>query len=74
MLKKVFASGIAIVAIAGLVTAPAMARHKHYKHLQTIGMSSKNGAGPGMAGTGPGSQAGGAQNGGTGASSANSTK
>ncbi len=51
MLKKALASAIAIVAVLGLVTGPASARHKKmsYKHGQTTGMSTstgKTGAGP----------------------------
>ncbi len=63
MLKKAFASGIAIVAIVGLVTGPASARHKkmHYKHGQTTGMSmstSKGGVGAGPSGSAGGAAAG----------------
>jgi hypothetical protein len=66
MLKKALASGIAVVAIVGLVTAPASARHKkmHYKHGQTTGMSN---GGPtvsrGRGGEGPSGNAGGATSG-----------
>ena len=63
MLKKAFASGIAIVAIVGLVTGPASARHKkmHYKHGQTTGMS--NGGPTVSHGGGEGGHAGGATSG-----------
>jgi len=83
MLRKLLASGIVVVAIAGVATAPASARHKKMstKHHQTTGMSSsstKAGAGPGMSGSGTGSgQAAGTSSGagGTGgASSGGNTK
>ncbi len=65
MLKKALASGIAVVAIIGLVTGPASARHKkmHYRHGQTTGMSMSTSKGG--TGAGPSGQAGGAAAGST---------
>jgi hypothetical protein len=68
MLKKAVASGIAVVAIIGVVTAPASARHKktNYKHGQTTGMSTsspKTGPGVSGGGAGPSGQAGAAASG-----------
>jgi hypothetical protein len=74
MLKKVVASGIAVVAIVGLVTGPASARHKHHKHGQTTGMSASTpNGGPTVShggGAGPSGQAGGAAGGNAGANGA----
>ena len=77
MLKKAVASGIAVVAIVGLVTAPASARHKkmHYKHGQTTGMSmstSKGGTGAGPSGQ-PGASVSGSTAGSSGSSGTGSS-